>query len=586
MKKYLWLAAVLLAALVPALQAADFGDLLSRLDSRDFSAERDVLTGKDGPYIGEQVNPHSDTPMFKARDEFYAMMSDALNSDEKCAELSAFILDAVAKDDVSTETKVWLLHRLGEVGSAADVSAVAAMLKSVDDQDAQRIVDAAAAALAKIPGDEALKALEESKDIPAAAAALVSRQTPALPRDSVESDMPLGLSHAPQEDVDAYLAGYESLDDAAKARALASLTERDDKDKRYRSLAVEALKSDDPVLKNAGFLALEKMGTAEDVDAILSNLKANPEATIQLASRVVADGFDKALEERLSKINDAEEFLNIATILTNRAVDIRPDIFKKTTAANCPDRLRLMQRACELATAEDVPNLVASALQIPRGKDHDAAENLIAGVCRGDASPIIALLGKYPASVVFPMMCRTGGDAAKAELERALQSDDPKTKAAALRALPDWADAGFHQKMKEMLTSGDCPEAMYTPILRAFIRVISLPDDKIGIEMSRDEKLAELKDAYKLAKRPDEKKLILSRLAANRNVNSLQFAMECAGDPEAEQTAYEAITAHAHDTALRKEYPELMTKAIQMVIDNSKDAELVKKIEIYKGRME
>ena len=70
---------------------------------------------------------------------------------------------------------------------------------------------------------------------------------------------------------------------------------------------------------------------------------------------------------------------------------------------------------------------------------------------------------------------------------------------------------------------------MYTPILRAFIRVISLPDEKIGIQMTRDEKLEQLKEAYSLAQRPDEKKLILSRLAANRNVNSLKFAMECAG---------------------------------------------------------
>ena len=140
--------------------------------------------------------------------------------------------------------------------------------------------------------------------------------------------------------------------------------------------------------------------------------------------------------------------------------------------------------------------------------------------------------------------------------------------------------------MKDILTSGDCPESLYTPMLRAFIRVISLPDDKIGIKMTRDEKLDQLKEAYTLAKRPDEKHLILSRLAANRNENSLKFAMECAADTQAKEAAYEAITAHAHDTALRKEYPELMTEAIQMVIDNSQDPDLVKKIEIYKGRME
>ncbi len=584
MKKYFWLMAAALVAILPTLRAADFGDLLTRLDSRDFSAEKDVLTGQGGPYIGEQTNPHSETPMFKARDEFYAMMSEALGNEEKCAELSAFALDAVANEGVSTETKVWLLHRLGEIGLPSDVPAVAAILQETEDQETQRLVDAAAAALAKIPGDEALKALEDHKALPAAAAALVSRQTPPISFNQIETALPFALSNAPDEEVNAYLAGYSELDNAAKARALAALTARDSK--KYRSYALDALASDDPILKQTGFLALEKMATAEDVDVILANLKNDQNGTIQLAGRVVAEGFDEALKARLDAAADADEFLMIATILTNRAVDIRPDIFKRTTAADCPDRLRLMQRACDLATVDDIPNLIASALRIPRGKDHDAAENLVAGVCNGNAAPIIALLDKYPPAVIFPFMCRTGGDAAKAELEKALNSDDPKLKAAALRSLPDWADAGFYQTMKDLLTSGNCPEAMYTPMLRAFIRVISLPDDKIGIEMTRDEKLAQLKEAYALAKRPDEKKLILSRLAANRNLNSLKFAMECAGDPEAEQAAYEAITAHAHDTALRKEYPELMTEAIQMVIDNSDDPELIKKIEIYKGRME
>lgn len=586
MKKYFWLTAALLTAFLPSLQAADFGDLLTRLDSRDFSRERDVLTGKDGPYVGELTNPHAETPMFKARDEFYAMMGDALGDDEKCGELSAFILEAVPNEQVSTETKVWLLHRLGEVGSAAEVPAVAALLTTTDDKDAQRLVDAAAAALAKIPGDEALKALEDNQAIPAVAAALVCRLTPPIPSDAVESDMPLGLAHASDEQVDEYLAGYDRLDDLAKARALAGLTARNDQEKKYRPYALAALASSDPNLKNAGFLALEKMGTVEDVDFFLAELKENPDLAIRIAGRVVADGFDDALKSRLDDTADADEFLNLATILTIRAVDIRPDIFSRTTATNCPDRLRLMQRACELAGPDDVPNLVATAVRIPRGRDRDAAENLIAGVCKGDASPIIALLGKYPPAVIFPMMCRTGGEAAKAELARALDSGDSNMKEAALRALPNWADAGFYPTMKDLLTSGDCPDAMYTPMLRAFIRVISLPDDKIGIEMSRDEKLAELKGAYALAKRPEEKALILSRLVANRNVNSLKFAMECVADPEAEQSAYEAITAHAHDTALRKGYPELMTEAIQMVIDNAKDPDLVKKIEIYKGRME
>lgn len=579
MKKYFLIWTVVFFLCLPICRGADFGDLLSRLDSRDFTAEKDVLSGVGGPYVGETTNPHADTVMFKARDEFRALMSQALGSEEKEAELAAFVQEAVTKD-VSVETKVWLLHRLEAFGTAGDVPALTGLLTGEEP----RLVDAAAFALAKIPGDEAQKALEDHKAIPAAAAALTSRMTAAPPRFPVENALPMSLANLPQDKVDDYLAGYDSLTVEEKVRALASLTARDDK--QFRPLAVAAMKSDSPELQKAGFLAMEKMATAEDVDSILAHLESDHDLTVSLCGFIVADGFDDALRARLDKAADTKRYLDLATILIHRAVDIRADVFKRTTVAECPDRLTLLQKVCEIATADDVPELVASTVRIPRGADRDAAENLIAGVCRGDAAPIIKLLGRYPAAVIYPMMCRTGGEAAQAELSKGLESKDAKTKEAALRALPTWADAALAETMMTMLTSGDCPESQFTPILRAYIRVVSLPDDKIGVAMTRDEKLENLKKAYGLAKRVDEKKLILSRLAANRTVKSLEFALACASDPETADAAYEAIADHAHDTALRKQYPDIMLKAINLVLEKSGDKALLERVEIYKGRME
>ena len=72
MKKYMITLAIALSMISANLMAADFGDLLQRMNSRDFTLERDVVTGRGGVYVGELVNPHSETPMFKARDEFRA----------------------------------------------------------------------------------------------------------------------------------------------------------------------------------------------------------------------------------------------------------------------------------------------------------------------------------------------------------------------------------------------------------------------------------------------------------------------------------------------------------------------------------
>ena len=581
MKKYMITLAIALSMISANLMAADFGDLLQRMNSRDFTLERDVVTGRGGVYVGELVNPHSETPMFKARDEFRAKMAEAQSAknDVALSELCDFIIDAM-KADVSDETKVWLLEQLGYIGTDKNVPAVAELLKS----PSKRIVDGAAVCLGKIPGDAALKALQDNKDVPAAAAALVGRLTPAIPSDSVENIFPLKISKASDAEVDEWLAKFDDLDDWAKEQTLAGLTARDNK--KYRDYAIKALNSDSPELQKAGFLALEKMATADDADVFVKRLATDRDLTIRICSFVVADGFDDALLKALDASKDAQQFKDLATILANRAVDVRPRIFLKTMAADCPDRLSLLQKAREISTPEDAPSFVASIVQMPRGKDRDAAENLLASLCNKDATPILAMVGQVPEAyneVLYTLAARTGGDAAKAAVEKLLASSNNAEKALGLRVLNVWADGSFVAKMEELLDSGTLNDAQFTALLRSFIRTVSLPDDEIGIEISRDGKLEKLQKAYKMATRSDEKALVLSRLAANRTEKSFECAIQCADEKDSKvaEAAHKAIADHVHDTILRKQFPELAAKGVEKVLSDSKDQAL-----IYKGRME
>lgn len=583
MKKFsILLAVALLCGGASSAFAADFGDLLARLNSRDFSLERDVVTGKGGVYVGELVNPHSETPMFKARDEFRAKIAEAQKANDEAAidDLCAFIADAM-KADVSVETKVWLLEQLGVIGTDKHVEIAAALLKN----DAQRIVDAAAGALAKIPGDAAQKALEENKAIPACASALLVRQTAPISFDCVENVKPFAISNLPKADVDEFLKDFDSFDDWKKDQTLAGLTAR--ADKSYREYALKALKSENPELQRGGFLALEKMATAEDAPIFVEWLKKDRNLAIRLAGFVEADGFDDALLAAFEKATDAQEFGDLATILAKRAVDVRPLIFAKTTAANCADRLALLEKVATIATAaDDAANLVATVVRFPRGKERDAAENVVAKLCNKDATPLLALKNAYPVAILYPIVARTGGDVAKAEIEKALDSTDPATQGAALAALNVWADAQFAAKMESILNDARYAPAQKVAVLRAYIRVISLPDGEIGIEITRDEKLAKLKAAYKGASRVDEKRLVLSRLKANRNEKSFEFAIECAADPQVAEAAYSAIVDHAHDSVIRKQFPELTAKGLTLVIEKSKDAKLVERAKVYQGRMQ
>lgn len=579
MKKYIIPFVLVVLLCSRSVGAAPFATLLERLDSRDFSAEKDVALKTDSVYRGEIENPHAETVMFKAREELLDAIIQAFGSPEKTAQINAFIIDGLNKP-VQSDTKVWLLEQLALTGTAKEVPAVETFLKSKE----QALVDAAASTLAKIPGPEATAALEKNASVPAVKSALIGRNTPLPPLEPKETTLPLGLAAASPQVYDEWMAQYADMSESDKIRSLASATAR--KDKRFREKALAACgTSSSPLLQKAGLLALEKLATKDDLPFLLSKLGTDRNLIVRLCSFIVTDGFDEALRTRLSQATDTNEFVSLCEILANRGSDVRSEIFARTTAPQCPARLELLQQAARLATKADVAALVASTVLIPRGKDHDAAENLIAACCLRDATPLIELIGKYPPAVIYPILARTGGSAAEKELTKSLKSTDPDLLETALRSLSQWSDARFHKQMFEIATSDKYPDGMKRAMLRAFIRVISLPDDKIGIQMSRDAKLAKLKEAFAVAKETSEKSLVLSRLAANRTDKSLAFAVECAADSTLALPAYRAIVEHAHDTALRKEFPEQMLKAINLVIENSKDAKLVERAKVYKGRM-
>lgn len=552
--------------------AADFAELLNKLDS-DYSKSLTAETNVS--WLGTTGNPNANLDVFKARDEIRTLMNEAFGNAAKIAEINTFFVDALKKD-LRPTTRVWILEQLGGFGTANEVPAIAAQLNSND----RKVVDAAAGALLLIPGPEALAALQ--KDIPACRAALTQKANETRSWRPVEKALPIALSNASVETVEQWMAKYDQLDELTKAQTIAALAAR--KCAKYRNVVLAALDSDSQILKDAAFLALEKLATKDDVDILLAKSAENRDLAIRLGGFIVADGFDDALKARFMTAEKPEDVLLLATILTNRATDVRKEIFAKTTAQNCPNRLALLQQVAKIATPNDAESMVASTLCFPVGGERDAAENLIASVTLGDAAPVIALKGKYDQEGLFSIIGRIGGDAAMKEVNDGLASADAELRKASIRALSVWPNAKFADKMFAVATDDNYSPDQKISALRSFIRVISLPDDKIGIGISKDGKLAKLQEAFKIATRVDEKRLILSRLAANRTVKSLQFAVECAADPELASAAYAAIADHAHDNVLRQQNMDVFGPAMDLVIQKSADKNLVERVTRYKNQ--
>lgn len=568
MKKYFLLSLLAVFVGCVTLQAADYAELLKKLDSdyqKSLTAETDVS------WLGTTGNPNGHLDVFQARNEIRDLINAAFGSDEKIAEMNAFFVDALKKD-IRPETKVWILEQLAGIGTAKEVPVIAELLKS----DNRLVKDAAAAALVLIPGPEAEAALKDC-------ACSLKQKTAANPAWMPnETKMPMAIPYVTDAEVDAWMANYDKLDELVKAQTLAALSARNCK--KYNAVAVAAMNSDSEILQKAGFLALEKLATKADIPALLAWAEKDRGTVIRICGFIVADGFDDALVAALNNAKDANETLMLTEILTNRATDIRATIFAKTTAEECPNRLALLQQIAKITTPADTNNLVASTLRFPLGGERDAAENLIAGCLASDATPVIALIGKYNLEDLFSIIGRVGGDAAMAEVNKGLASTDADVRKAAIRALQVWPNAKFADKMFAVATDDAYTADQKVAALRSFIRVISLPDDKIGIRISKDEKLAKLQEAFKIATRVDEKRLILSRLAANRTVKSLEFAVSCASDKELAENAYAAIADHAHDNVLRQQNMNVFGPAMDLVINNSANKDLVERVKRYKNQ--
>ncbi|MBR2002929.1 MAG: HEAT repeat domain-containing protein, partial [Thermoguttaceae bacterium] len=147
-KKYALLTAALVAT--PAFVSTSYAqEAAAKL--AEFAPKMTAQNMADGGQVGE---------MEKAQQGWMNyVLETASDAPETRAEANKAALDALA-GDYPVVTKAWLLHVLQWTADETCVDAIAPFLANED----ARLVDAASRALAEIPGDAALKALEKARD--------------------------------------------------------------------------------------------------------------------------------------------------------------------------------------------------------------------------------------------------------------------------------------------------------------------------------------------------------------------------------------------------------------------------------------
>jgi len=501
-------------------------------------------------------------------------------------EVNRQAVEQLAKD-IPVAVKVLLLREIAWTGDASVVPVLASLLNDPNVP----VRDGATSALAVITAPEAADALQQALATETDAAdqkrlkdALASKNISLTV--VVETPMPMALADASDEDAQKYLAEFDQLGNDEKCLALAALTVR--KDKKYRSYALKAVKSDDAPLKRAGLLALEKLGTSEDIPVLIDLLAFDGDLVVQVASHVVDDRFDDALLKALLAEKDGKRFESIGRVLADRHVAaVCGILLTEAKKDDCPNRVGYLQVAAGAATKGNVGEMVQVLLLITDARERDRAETVIAGVCKGDASPVIGSGGGGNVSpALYSLLGRIGGNNAREIIAQGLKSDNASLRTAALTGLCNWPNATAANDMLAFARDAKMPGTMRTRALRAYVRVISLPDDKIGlVDFPAIKKLDGLKEAMKLATGVAEKQLVIDRASAIRIPESVAFAMQYINNPDLAPNVCRTVTELGRNIDLRRNNADVLRPALNKVLEVSTDNDLKENVRRYLGDM-
>lgn len=370
---------------------------------------------------------------------------------------------------------------------------------------------------------------------------------------------------------------------AVQAAVLALLADRGEP--AGMRLALEAAGSDEPLVRQAACEALGRLGDASAVPALVTALAVgDPAAATARRSleRIRHPAADDAIIAALRAGPSPERRdALVAVLLARQARGAVPLFFEQAAAADPATREAAIGALGRLATPADLPALVALLVAGRDGPDRDAIEKAIMFVAaripdrdrRADA--VLAAAGGSGRLVALPVLGRIGGQRSLALIRAAIADGDGAARESGVRALANWPDATVADELLALARSS--PVDLHRQwALRAFVRVISLPGD-----VPPEKTLARLVEAMGMARRNEDRGLILERAAAVRTVESLRFVVPYLDDPALSAAACRTVVELAHHKGLREPNKGEFHPALEKTIAICKDPQLVDRARRY-----
>jgi HEAT repeat protein len=326
---------------------------------------------------------------------------------------------------------------------------------------------------------------------------------------------------------DHVLAKLAKADTAAKPWLLRALVDLGDK--RAGAALLKAVEDEDQTVRIAALTGLARAGDASAVPALLKSAAAKGEE--QVAARntlevLAGKGVDDALVQHIADAPAVPQRVEaIRALGTRRTPEAVGPLFAATTDAEGSVRSEAFRSLGLIAPFNELPRALALLVNAKEDADRDNAAKAAVAIARKNddidarSAPVLAQLAKTEGPARYTLLAvagQLGGERALAAIRDAVKSDDAKTHEAGVRALTNWPDAA---PMQDLLTLAKTEPNNTLAILslRAYVRLIGMPSKR-----KPEETVKLYQGAMEIAKRPDEKKMVLGGLGEVKHRTSLE----------------------------------------------------------------
>lgn len=302
------------------------------------------------------------------------------------------------------------------------------------------------------------------------------------------------------------------LPNPAKAQALNLLTALVAEPQVIRAVA-----DADEGVRRAALEALGRLGSAASVPVLLAaatdNVKPGKSTAVAALARVKGDGAAAAIREAAGTGDTKLRAAAITALAARGDASAIPAILRYTGDADSTVKGAAFTALGKMGTESELAPLARLAIA---GKSQDAAAALEAIASRASdksvaAKQLLSAAGtdEQALASMLDAMSTLGGDEALTAVSKLASSSNDPVRDDAIRALGSWSDFAAVKPLLAIAANTDAKLGQYSLAMQAIARLVQSSEKEAA-----DPRVEAVKDALAAARRDDERKLLLSALAA------------------------------------------------------------------------